>query len=381
MTSRKEFANLDLLRAAAVLCVVVSHIPEFALGHLRGISGDSVLTALGKTGVLLFFIHTSLVLMMSLERLHREGGDVIWRFYVRRFFRIYPLSTVVILFVVAFPMPVGVQRGWPGWGNLWENLLLVQNLRLMPRVVLAPLWSLPYEVQMYLILPLLYRAVRQARAYWQVAMLCTAAMLAQQACAVVLERGAGLGHLFMATPWFLLGVCAFGVLRSRRFRIAAWVYAPALVGFCVALALLRHAGRFSWWAGCAFAFLLPHFQDIEEKSLLRRAAHLLARYSYGIYLAQVPILWFAFDKLAARPAIFRVAVCAVLLLGVPAALYHLIEEPMIRLGARFASTRAHRRPSTVSPTISRVGDRPLTRPMVRCLANAELADRNNVGAT
>jgi peptidoglycan/LPS O-acetylase OafA/YrhL len=292
--------------------------------------------------VLLFFIHTSFVLMMSLERLHQESDAVTWQFYIRRFFRIYPLSTFAILMVVAFNMPVGIPLS--GWGNLWENILLVQNIRLHPRVVLGPLWSLPYEVQMYVVFPLLYAVVMRARNYLQIAMVFAIGMMSQQMLAVLLERAAGLGHLLMVAPWFLLGVCAYGIWRWRRFTIPSGLYLPILVVFCAVLTVLKYP----WVLGGAFAFLLPHFEETGSV-FLRRPAHYVAKYSYGIYLSHVPVLWLAFDKLHTYPIALRMGVCLVLLTAVPVALYHLLEEPMIKVGAKLASARRHRQISVASP--------------------------------
>jgi peptidoglycan/LPS O-acetylase OafA/YrhL len=77
--------NLDLLRASAVLLVFVSHLP-----YSVGSSWD--LDFLGHYGVMMFFIHTSLVLAMSLARIERQNENVVTSFYIRRAFRIYPLS-------------------------------------------------------------------------------------------------------------------------------------------------------------------------------------------------------------------------------------------------------------------------------------------------
>ena len=70
-------ANLDVLRAFAVSCVVIHHLtltlhfytgfmPLYVLDYFR---------ALGHAGVLAFFVHTSLVLMYSLERMHRAEAS------------------------------------------------------------------------------------------------------------------------------------------------------------------------------------------------------------------------------------------------------------------------------------------------------------------
>jgi peptidoglycan/LPS O-acetylase OafA/YrhL len=65
----------------------------------------TAIAAAGQLGVLLFFIHTSLVLMMSLARLEKSEGGLAARFYIRRAFRIYPLAIVAVLSVVALQIP------------------------------------------------------------------------------------------------------------------------------------------------------------------------------------------------------------------------------------------------------------------------------------
>jgi hypothetical protein len=95
VTSLDEWSqepNLDFIRAFAVLCVVLRHIASaLAIPSTPWFQPQ----ALGIFGVLLFFVHTSLVLMLSLDRQQHRRVTPAWRFYcsflVRRFFRIYPL--------------------------------------------------------------------------------------------------------------------------------------------------------------------------------------------------------------------------------------------------------------------------------------------------
>ncbi|MCW5872531.1 MAG: acyltransferase, partial [Candidatus Eremiobacteraeota bacterium] len=122
--------NLDYLRAFAVLCVVGSHWCE-SMGWLERLSKLFGGTQLGHTGVLLFFVHTSCVLMMSLERLPPANGwQTTLRFYVRRAFRIYPLSTVTLCLVLFFHFPsyMGNNFSPPTWLILVTNFTLTQNL-------------------------------------------------------------------------------------------------------------------------------------------------------------------------------------------------------------------------------------------------------------
>ena len=70
--------------------------------------------------------------------------------------------------------------------------------------------------------------------------------------------------------------------------------------------------------------------------VLRKAAAWIARYSYGIYLTHLHAQWMAFVVLKDAAPTVRYATLIVLSVGLPIALYHLIEAPMVRLGARLA---------------------------------------------
>src|SRR5208282_2014964 len=98
--------NLDLLRTVAVLSVLTDHIAAtFGIAQRH-----PLFWALGRWGVLLFFVHTSLVLMMSMERLGLSDWQLYSAFYIRRFFRIYPLSVAVITIVLLARIP---PTSWP----------------------------------------------------------------------------------------------------------------------------------------------------------------------------------------------------------------------------------------------------------------------------
>jgi len=148
--------NLDVLRACAVLVVLAFHTVGF---FNRGLASNLGLEQLGRLAVLFFFVHTCLVLMLSLERQTAKFGlhNLHWIFMTRRAFRVYPLSIAVVLAVFLLGLPVA----GPPWAmhpqhltarGLLANVLLLQNVTMSGSVVI-PLWSLPYEIQMYLVLP------------------------------------------------------------------------------------------------------------------------------------------------------------------------------------------------------------------------------------
>src|SRR5467141_1625933 len=88
--------NLDVLRAIAVLLVLLDHVAFFS-GAPESVKGPFFV--LGHAGVVIFFVHTSLVLMRSLERTQARGLKGWLRardFYMRRAFRIYPLAITTV---------------------------------------------------------------------------------------------------------------------------------------------------------------------------------------------------------------------------------------------------------------------------------------------
>jgi peptidoglycan/LPS O-acetylase OafA/YrhL len=83
---------------------------------------------------------------------------------------------------------------------------------------------------------------------------------------------------------------------------------------------------------------IPQFAELSNP-WLERAAHLVARYSYGLYLTHYACLWLAFTKFGffhrvAQWAIFTVAVTLC-----PILLYHFFELPLIRVGRKLAEGR------------------------------------------
>src|SRR5438309_1673275 len=159
MRRDRDSANLDLLRAIALIAVVSVHV----LGFLSVIPPGSPLLRMGRFAVLLFFVHTSLVLTQSLARRYRgeRWSDLLGHFLVRRCFRIYPLSILLVLTVFTFKIPAADIGVWSihyvdlGVRGLLANLLLVQNLTYTPSIA-GQLWSLPLEMQMYVLLPFLF---------------------------------------------------------------------------------------------------------------------------------------------------------------------------------------------------------------------------------
>ena len=159
--------NLDVLRSYAVVLVVGFHLAKFFNWRFAAVR----VTDLGLFGVMLFFVHTTLVLMFSLERQNaRANARLFLPFMIRRCFRIYPLAVLVVACVFVFRIPSDLRFGGfhllhQSAANLAANLLLLQNVTLQ-KANPGILWSLPLELQMYLALPALFVFVARAKWPW-----------------------------------------------------------------------------------------------------------------------------------------------------------------------------------------------------------------------
>jgi len=323
--------NLDLLRAFAVLCVVGAHW----LG-LLGL-GDALLALflgndVGHTGVLLFFVHTSLVLMFSLERMaHGNWGSITWTFYCRRFFRLYPLSILTVLLVIVFRVPSFFTNHFtaPDAATLWSNLTLTQNL-FGQRSMLVPMWSLPLEVQMYGLLPFLYFGVRRTgHQGLQFALLCWVCFTAlhYSRLHVYFEP---LQHLLYA-PCFLGGVAAYACYLRGRGNWWFWGW-PALILLSCFTAPPREAIA-AYLTCLVLGMLAPRFRECPY-AWLNRPASTIAQYSYSLYLLHVPVLHYFYEVQTGMPGPLQALLSLIGLMFGCWLTFHLVERPGIRLGVR-----------------------------------------------
>jgi peptidoglycan/LPS O-acetylase OafA/YrhL len=329
--------NLDVMRSFAVLLVVLAHsVGMIGLGSVE--ARGRIEVDLGRFGVLLFFVHTTLVLMMSLER---TSPDQHWQiaFYLRRIFRIYPLSIACIAVVLLFripPLPPTFFQ-WPSTAKILANIGLVQNFVTPQSFIGAnfaansslcnPMWSLPFEVQMYLLLPGIFCFARRYKLEGACLLTGVSIIIAMIERSLWPER-AWLTEFF---PCFMGGVVAYTTLGRRPLIPGtSWPLGIGAVAItCFALGMSTVAQ----WAACLLlGSVITMFRDIPE-GFFSKAAAVVARYSYGIYLAHMPIRWLCFDHISASTPI-RWGLFGMLLCVVPFLLYHVIEAPMVRLGHR-----------------------------------------------
>jgi len=277
-----DSSNLDLIRATAVLSVFFAHLYDMWTGE-RSFLGWHF----AQMGVLIFFVHTSMVLMLSLERTKLRGKALFGSFYLRRFFRIYPFSMFSVTLAMVLsraPEMAAPIRHWH-WSEYLSNLMLTTNLTFTDNMV-GGLWTLPLEVQMYVTLPFLFLLGR-ARSTGAIMLLWVLSV----PLAILQMHTSGRLNVLGYAPCFIAGVIAWklSLWVKRRLPGGLWPFAFMATWPLFFMATHENNMYFRWLFCLGLGLTIPWFQEIRFPPL-RVAAHFVAKYSYGIYLSHVAVI-------------------------------------------------------------------------------------------
>lgn len=348
-------SGLDVLRSLAVVLVVGYHLPHTNI-VVRA------LTHFGWIGVDLFFVLSGyLIASQYLAEPARGEAPDTFRFYARRLMRTIPNYAIML--------SVSVLLGDPLTEGLWRYLTFTQNFGVPSTFGVS--WSLCIEEQFYLFFPAVVLLVlpRKHTGLWLAGGIVLAGALAR---AVIWWRyrpdllppdeawGVYLGRLYYPTHTRLDGLTV-GVLvaSARRFQPAPWRAWQAnanrlLFGGCALLVvaltvLVRQMGAASCVLGfplLALGFGCLVVSATSPTSWLNRwrvpGAQGLALLSYALYLTHTHAIHLA-GMLVPSGSIL---LCVALSLASAAALYWLVERPMLHLRDRWF-TRS-RKPSSAS---------------------------------
>jgi peptidoglycan/LPS O-acetylase OafA/YrhL len=315
-------AGADLLRALAILLVMLWHLPTTATpALLTGFKPYSWI------GVDLFFVLSGyLIGTQLLTPIARGERPDLGAFYLRRSLRILPAFLVVLVLYTVLPAL------WeaPDMQPLWRFLTFTMNFDLAYQLngTFSHAWSLCVEAQFYLILPLillLFGRIRSATPALAVAILIVLigmvlrSAIWNEVIGARLEMGnyKGLGFLYLKDIYYptycRLDGLVFGVLlaAAKIFWPKLWRHADSRVMFTggavslaasLALAAYRGAlapaqahlpmlslpGAVAAYPLFAFGCTLILASLINAEALLSRwrlpGATLVAALSYSLYL-------------------------------------------------------------------------------------------------
>lgn len=252
------------------------------------------------TGVDLFFVLSGFVFAPYFFGKPMSAGS----FAVRRFFRIYP--TYFLALLIYFSMKWLDGQALAYW---WQHLVFAYlQSREMVFYYNPAFWSLPAEVEFYLLLPLLAIFCRRGWPFF--AALALTALIMRLALGwasdAQLQNGAYvlMHHLPGMLIEFLLGVCAWALSRLQLASWHRWLLFAGGLAFWIWLArwfatvgdvgvnasLAR--GQLSWLAALAFAAMLAASVGYGKRApqALVFVALWSGRLSFGIYLFHIAAL-------------------------------------------------------------------------------------------
>ena len=337
--------NFDLLRLLAALQVAIVH----SIGILKPTGYFARLLGAGLDrlpGVPIFFVISGVLISKSYEH-----SDSLRDYLRNRCLRIFPGLWVCLVVSVAVILVLGVgslgRITAPDWLLWWAGQMSIfQNF---PAAFLEPLstglnrslWTIPIELEFYIVLPALYGMLRLRRRLGNMRLLAIAlASLSVQLLIVNSHRSVG---------------------QARAYSLLEVTLAPYLWMFLVGVSIQRNwstvrgwlVGRAHWWGLgylmlCAAArwlrvgtggnnmspvYLLPLAGLIV--SLAMSAPHLSDRIlrhhdvSYGLYLYHMLVIDLLVG-LAAPSGWASFAAAIIVSLGLAALSWTLIEKPYLR---------------------------------------------------
>jgi peptidoglycan/LPS O-acetylase OafA/YrhL len=136
-------------------------------------------------------------------------------------------------------------------------------------------------------------------------------------------------------PCFLPGVMAYVLFAQKKPWLPTWLFPCFLV--LLTLTFLHYCSVVvSWPLSLVLGLSLPYFHQVRSAPLVR-LFHEVAKYSYGIYLTHYFALGLTFRYLSLHSQGMQIAVTLSATAVFSIVGYHLVEHPLIRLGARLAA--------------------------------------------
>ena len=335
MTARNP--SLDLLRAAAILMVLATHLGNSFAGGTDFAKALSV----GGRGVDLFFVLSGWLLGSQLFREANATGTVdVRRFWIRRWLRTLP-AYYAVLFATF------VQFVVQGKSELidWRYVVFFQNY-FVHRPFLGVTWSLCVEEHFYLLIaPVILLAVKFRRAIVPIGLIVLA-LIGLHIAGFYIHRP----DYHIAGTHVIFEQCGVGVLLAwlATNRPQRWAkllrYAKPLFALSFVLIAVAVVNRTVWewwlpdWGTGGWALIFGSWVALANAVETRRAStvEFVAFRAYSLYLVHIEAIVLA-KKLPVSVEVQCVA-AIVLAFALAEVLYRAVELPFNRLRDRWKPT-------------------------------------------
>jgi peptidoglycan/LPS O-acetylase OafA/YrhL len=290
--------NFDLIRLLAAMQVVVSHGANF-LGFTVWEPAGRVMSFL--PGVPVFFVVSGFLISLSWER-----APSVTHYARNRLLRIYPALWVCLGISVVFALASGIRpdsfAGFVGWLAAQATVVQFYNPAFLRGfgvgVLNGSLWTIPVELQFYMILPLLALVAHRKAARW--VLLAFAAAFLMLATRTVMGAGESFAHKLLRVSimpylfYFLVGVLVRYLYERRPgiFAGRALLWAAIYVVWTVIETHFSLAGAQGNLLNVVSIILIAMLTAGIAFTGRSLSSHLLKEndISYGLYIYHLPVL-------------------------------------------------------------------------------------------
>ena len=276
----KRIKNIDLLRAGAILYIMLYHCYVLSGQPWQAHTAiHTILTLGGEVGVTLFFLLSGYGIYLSLSSSEERGCLPGWRaFMKKRCIRIMPQYYVCVTVLLIFMSTQMFSN--EGFRHILAYYTFTENFSPVTHgSINGALWTMGVIFQFYLIAPFLYKAVRKN---WLVSAIVS--ILFTVICRFAVVRYLHASGISDTSVYFVYERQVFTALDNFVLGMAA-------------AAFWKHAGnriqekRLTLGLPVSLAILLVGFSILPEMNFgILRPLYFVARNQYGIYLWHMPVI-------------------------------------------------------------------------------------------
>ncbi|MBN2689731.1 MAG: acyltransferase [Gammaproteobacteria bacterium] len=284
--------NFNLLRVIFASLVIYSHsyVLSLGVGYGKDPIEQMIGLSLGALSVNAFFVVSGFLVTKSL--LIRKN---LFKYFLARFFRIYPGLFFAVLFSVFIVGVIFTRSSLFYYFThkgatlhyIWHNITLTGDLKFglpgvflknpLPRSLIIPIWTLPWEIKMYISLALFGVLGIMKKPFFMLVMTVIFTVVFFANDAFSLFHGRYIHDLLQFLTFFYLGSCFYlfrdNIILGTRF-------------FLLSIILVVFSFKFFWFKYLFYLFSVywVFFLAYVPSGKIIRGYNKFGDYSYGLYI-------------------------------------------------------------------------------------------------